>query len=107
MEIEYTPGVLSAAELQAALASAWADLQAEQEAADRLRAADVMGEPLNSVLSVRPAASGIDPLTVALIIAFAPTANHVVQSVWDELLLPRLRRNTGADSLGEERRRET
>ncbi len=107
MKIEYAPGVLSAAEVHAALGSIWSDLQADGDAADRLRAAGVLGEPLSAVITVRPAASGIDPLTVALIVAFAPTANHLAQSLWDELLLPRLRRDTGSDSLGEERRRET
>ena len=39
---------------------------------------------------------------IVILALFAPTLNHSLRTVWDDLLLPRIKRALGADALGDE-----
>lgn len=49
---------------------------------------------------VRVSGAGIDPITVALIVAFSPAVNEIAISVWKELILPRIRARHGRNAIG-------
>ena len=39
---------------------------------------------------------------IVIVALFAPTLNHSLRTVWDDLLLPRIKRRLGADALRDE-----
>jgi hypothetical protein len=48
--------------------------------------------------------AGVVPVVV-VIGSLAPAANHVLISLWDEVILPRIKRRLGGDALGDEQSR--
>jgi hypothetical protein len=49
---------------------------------------------------IREEGAGLDHTAVTLIVAFAPAVNHVAMTVWDDILLPWIRRRYGDDAVG-------
>jgi hypothetical protein len=39
---------------------------------------------------------------IVLVAIFAPAANHAIRTLWDDLILPRIKSRLGADAVGEE-----
>ena len=52
---------------------------------------------------MRAGTSGVDPTTAVLIVSLAPSANRIIQDLW-KVVLTRIRRRSGADAIGEEKR---
>jgi hypothetical protein len=107
----YSKGALSIEQIRTEISIFWHDfdtsnnaaLDAELQAAglDRRMFANVA---LESALTVQASASGADPTSVLIVVAFAPAANRMVKDLWTTVLLPRIRRRWGEDAIGDERR---
>jgi hypothetical protein len=110
-ELTYWRGQLSVERLQQEIAEYWTalevspELQSEATSAGLTRA--MLGEldPADAI-SIRVDSSGVDPATVALVVAFAPTANRVLKDLWTTVLLPRIRSRWGDDAVGNEIRHD-
>src|ERR1043166_8976573 len=63
--------------------------------AGELKAAAGGAKPVISISQT----AGIDPGTVAIVVAFAPLAVHIGKSLWDTVILPRLKDHFGGDAL--------
>ncbi len=103
-ESVYARGQLSVAELNREVASFWSELQVSDDLKARLAAHEVGADELlrlspAEAISITPASAGIDPGTVALIVAFAPSVNHALKSAWDNVILPWIRRRRGLDAI--------
>ena len=103
-EIEYVGATRTPAELRATIDVILAE-GSGHVGSESGRALDDWAA-LKTGIDVRVGGAGFDPMTVAVVVAFAPAANHVVTSLWDEVILPRLRRKLGDDALGRERKRK-
>jgi hypothetical protein len=58
---------------------------------------------VNGAIRVSADSSGADPLSVILIVAFAPTANKILKDLWRTAILPRIRKRWGEDAIGSEK----
>jgi hypothetical protein len=101
-EIEYVGAACTPAQLRAAIDEI---LTHGDEPGTESVATFASWRAQETKIDIRVAGEGFDPTTVAVVVAFAPAANHMVMSLWDDVILPRLRRKLGDDALGKERRR--
>jgi len=106
-ELTYTRGQLSAQQIEQEVALFWGELKASPElqaelAASGLETATLRDMESADAIRVRVDSSGVDPVSVSLIIMFAPTANRILKDVWTTALLPRIRRRWGDDAIGDE-----
>ena len=90
---------LSLADLNGELDQFWRDLHREDSVvyAEAVKAGiDLNGLPpiRSEALKASPSASGFDPATMAIIVAFAPVAAKVASDLWT-LLISRLKRKYG------------
>jgi hypothetical protein len=109
-EFFYARGELSVEQIQAEIARFWqdldnpgsAELKAELSARglDLTSLADVDAE---NAITVRAASSGVDPITAVLIVSLAPSANHIIKSLWETAVLPYIRKRRGEDAIGEKK----
>lgn len=107
--ITYSRGLLSAEQIQQEIANFWAELETSSELRAELASAGISDELLLSVnpsdaITVRVDSSGVDPVTVSLVIVFAPTANQALKDVWTTVVLPRIRRRWGDDAINDKSR---
>jgi hypothetical protein len=107
-ELVYGRGTRSADEVQREIEKFWTELDDSDELHKELVAAGIdidslpQDERADAIrISVRGA--GVDPLTVSLVIAFAPAANAVLTSLWKQVLLPRIRSRYGRDAIRDEK----
>jgi hypothetical protein len=110
----YSRGTLSTEQIRDEINIFWHDLEISEDSAleaelqaagfDRAMLANVDPE---SAITVQAGTSGADPISVLIIIAFAPTANRVMKDIWTTAVLPRIRRRWGEDAIGEERQSRT
>lgn len=106
-EVAYQQGELSAEQLREEIARFWADLKPGSAAQAQVDDAGLDSGVLDHVeptdaITVRVGSSGTDPVSVVLIIAFAPTANRALKDLWATVVLPRIRRRWGEDAIGRE-----
>ena len=104
--ITYSRGLLSAEQVQQEIAKFWAELETSSELQGELASAGISDELLRSInpsdaITVRVDSSGVDPVTVSLIITFAPTVNQALKDVWNTVLLPRIRRRWGDNAIND------
>ena len=109
-EFFYARGELSVEQIQAEIARFWqgldnpgsAELKAELSARglDLTSLADVDAE---NAITVRADSSGVDPTTAVLIVSLAPSANHIIKSLWETAVLPYIRKRRGEDAIGEKK----
>jgi len=110
-ELAYARGELSVDQVQAEIVRFWqaldnpdsSALDAELSAAGLSRAA-LVGVDRKKAITVRAGTSGTDPATVVLLVSLAPSANRIIKDLWATVVLPRIRRRCGDDSIGEEKR---
>ena len=105
-ELIYARGQLSVDSLQQEISRFWADVAKSPELQAELAAAGLnYAASDNAVfagqITVRPGSSGADPASVILIISFAPTANRVLKDIWADIILPRIKRRWGDNSVGD------
>jgi hypothetical protein len=108
-EITYGAGRITRDELRGELEAFWGELRTSGELREEVRAAEIdpdelLGLDPGTAVEVRQDGEPIGEV-VAIVIVFGPTINHVAQSLWDEVVLPWLRRRRGGDALGPERGR--
>jgi hypothetical protein len=110
-EFVYARGGRSVDQVQAETARFWqaldnpggSALEAGLSAAGLDRAA-LVGIDRKNAITVRAGTSGVDLTTAILIVTLAPSANRIIEGLWTEVLLPRIRQRWGDDAIGEEKR---
>lgn len=106
-ELLYRRGTRSADEVQREIDKFWAELDTDdlrKELADVGIDLDaVPAEERTSAIRVSVRGAGLDPLSVTLVVAFAPVANAVLLSLWRKVLLPRIRSRYGRDAIRDEK----
>jgi hypothetical protein len=103
-ERRYSGGSISDGDLRDEISKLWRELQTDsslrrQAEARNIDLAALAGLSSEEAIQVKTEGMGFDPATTALIVAFAPVAAKVVRDLWDNVLLPRIRRDKGADAL--------
>ena len=104
--IEYEAGTASAQELQEETAAFWRELSQSDELRGAVAAADLDLEEVQrldpeQLIKVEQQGEGFAP--VAILVVFAPAANHALSSLWDEVVVPWIRRRRGADAIGKQK----
>uniref|UniRef100_UPI003F4987B1 hypothetical protein n=1 Tax=Actinoplanes sp. CA-084688 TaxID=3239901 RepID=UPI003F4987B1 len=107
-ELLYGRGRRSAAEVQREIDTFWAEVDTDDELRKELANAgidldEVPADERAGAIRVGVHGAGVDPGSVALIVAFAPVANTVLVSLWKQVLLPRIRSRYGRDAIQDER----
>jgi len=107
-DLSYTRGTRSADEVQREIDSFWDLLGRDDRIREEVRNAGIdiseyIGTDFHDTIHVKAKGAGIDPATVALVVAFAPTANAIAVSLWKKVILPRIRHKYGRDAVGQER----
>jgi hypothetical protein len=103
-ELRYTYKNIDKAQLESKLDEFWGGLQQYLDLAAEARAQGVdleklHGKPRGEVITVRKEGEGFDPVTTALVVAFAPVAAKVTRDLWEKFVLPRILRDKGQDAL--------
>jgi hypothetical protein len=106
-ELIYAHGQLSVESLQHEISRFWADVAGDPELQAELVAAGLNYTASDNAvfageITVRPGSSGVDPMSVVLIVSFAPTANRVLKNIWADTILPRIKRRWGDNSVGDQ-----
>jgi hypothetical protein len=104
--IEYEPGTASVQELRGELEAFWLELAKSDELRREVTQAGLDPEKVQQLdpardIKVEKEGEGFAP--VAIIIVFAPAANHILSSLWDEVAVPWIRRRRGADAIGQKK----
>lgn len=107
-ELRYSRGLLSVEQIQQEITKFWAELETSQEIQAELAAEgisrDILPDNLKDAITVGVDSSGVDPVSVTLIIAFAPTGNRILKDVWNAVLLPRIRHRWGDNAINDKKR---
>jgi hypothetical protein len=103
-QIRYSYKNIDQSELEAKLDEFWVQLQQDSELAaearkQRIPLDDLRGKKRGDVITVAKEGEGFDPVTTALIVAFAPVAAKVARDLWTKLLFPRILKAKGKDAL--------
>jgi hypothetical protein len=111
-QLMYVRGTRSADEIQREVDKFWDELADDEELRTELASAGIDAPAVLALKSpdairVGVRGAGLDPTTVALVIAFAPVANEMLVSLWKEVLLPRIRSRYGRDAIQDEKPPET
>ncbi len=106
-ELIYAHGRLSVESLQDEISRFWADVAEDPELQAELVAAGLNYTASDNAvfagqITVRPESSGVDPVSVVLIVSFAPTANRVLKDIWADIILPRIKRRWGDNAVGDQ-----
>jgi hypothetical protein len=107
-ELLYSRGTRSAEEVQREIDSFWDSLESDDDLRKEVRNAGIDDAELEGLdrqeaISVSVRGAGLDPTLVSLVVAFAPTVNAVIVSLWKKVILPRIRRKYGRDAVGSEK----
>jgi len=99
-------GSLSAPDLDREVAEFWQELRVQDDLRSRAAELDIDVDSLlaltpDQAITITPDSAGLDPASIALIVAFAPTANHVIKSAWDNIIVPWIRKRRGKDAIGD------
>lgn len=102
----YRRGYLSADQVRHEINDFWTELETSQELQAELRSNGLTSDELSRLsktdaIAIQIGSSGIDPLSVSLIVMFAPAANRVLKDLWATVMLPRIRRRWGDDAIGD------
>jgi hypothetical protein len=105
--IRYSRGQLSAEQLEKEINEFWIESKSSSKLQTELTSAGLDDkmlehEDIYRSIAVRVGSSGVDPTSVSLIIAFAPTVNRIMKDVWTTIILPRIQRRWGDDAVGRE-----
>src|SRR5438552_12518786 len=107
-EIWYVRGTRSADEVQREIDEFWAEFAASEQLRKEVGEAGIDPADLarldpSTAIRTRVHGAGIGPDGVALVVAFAPIVNTAVISLWNKVILPRIRRRYGSDAIRPER----
>lgn len=94
--ITYRMGSLTSGELQAAVDEFLADI-----AEDELEGLRLVG-PEAARVRIHPHQSGLDAASASVLVVLMGTVHHVVTTLWDMVLLPRIRARYGTGAVGDE-----
>ena len=103
-EIRYSYKNIDQQQLESKLDELWRQIQEDSEIATEAEASgislsDVRGKLRREFITVTREGDGLDPVTTALIVAFAPVVAQVARDLWAKILLPRILRDKGRDAL--------
>jgi len=107
-ELLYARGTRSADEVQHEIDEFWAQLDGSEELRQELTNAGIDTAAVKELkrqdaIRIGVRGAGVDPMAVTLVVAFAPTANAVLVSLWEQVLLPRIRSRYGRDAVRDEK----
>jgi hypothetical protein len=107
-ELLYARGTRSADEIQHEIDQFWASLDGSEGLGKELTDAGIDLGAVSEVarrdaIRVDVRGAGVDPTAVTLVVAFAPTANAILISLWTQVLLPRIRDKFGRDAIRDEK----
>lgn len=103
-ELRYQRGDASAAQLQEVIDEVLEQLaEPDSEAANAARTARLQPVELSGIrVEVREGGQGAEPVSTTIVVGIAVAAGKkIVETLWDEIIWPRLRRRLGARALGE------
>jgi hypothetical protein len=103
-EIRYSYKGISQQELEAKLDEIWGQLKTDSDLATEARSQGIDLSALSSLpraeaITVRKEGKGFDPVTTALVVAFAPVVATIVKDLWQKIILPRITHDKGKDAL--------
>ena len=109
IELAYARGTSSREDIQDEIDSFLGSLADNDELRREVRDADIdiselPGVDRRNAIVVSAGASGFDPTSEALVVTIASVANATLVSLWERVLLPRIRRRYGGDAVGPEMR---
>jgi hypothetical protein len=104
LEIEYVGARRSPSDVSVAIDAIFQAAAEDPDTLDGLLPSEL--KTLREGIKVEQRSAGFDPATVALVVAFAPAACHILTSLWDKFILPRLQFDLGDDAIGRERKRK-
>ena len=78
------------------------DIEAELDRAWVEMLEDLKSRKRSDVVTLKQEGQGLDPITTAYLIAFAPVSAAVAKDIWMHFLLPRLKRKFGEDAVRED-----
>jgi hypothetical protein len=108
LDLTFARGDQGAEQLQAVIDEVLAELgDPSSEAADAARAADLNPDDVSgAAVEVREGGQGAEPLLTTIVVGIAIHAgSKIAESLWLEVLWPRLRRRLGTRAVGEARSR--
>src|SRR5206468_749057 len=93
---------ISIPELQKEVDQLWVQLKTDsrlQEDAKKagLDVSKLQPLDLKSAITLKQEGAGIEPATIAVVVAFAPVAGKVLSDLWTNVFLPRIKRKFGED----------
>jgi hypothetical protein len=104
MELQYNVQGISVADMLTEINALWDELLVSNS--DLHRRATQLGIDIDAItmpgteaIQVRRDGSGFDAATTAVIVSFSPVAAKVLSDLWSKLILPRLIRKNGDDSI--------
>jgi hypothetical protein len=105
-QISYKPGKANTGDIERELDALWVQLQKDESLREQARGLGidltvVDGRSRAEVLDVEQQGPGFDPATTAIVVAFAPVAARIVEDLWVEILLPKLKQILGEDAIGD------
>jgi hypothetical protein len=90
-------------EIANAVDEIWNDLKSDRDLRDDASTGGLDLKLIDAISSnpyeVKGAGQGLDPATIAVIVAFAPVAAEICRDVWRVVILPRLRQRFGQNSI--------
>ena len=102
LTLRYRPGAVSNDDLAAGISSVLSDLR--EPDSDLSRAASNLEVPASALhhatASVEQQGKGFGVDVILLITILAPAENHILKSLWDNVILPHIRSLLGADAVG-------
>jgi hypothetical protein len=101
--IRYSYKEVDQQQLESELDTLWQQLKEDDLAAEAraegIDLSSLAGYSRDQVITVTKEGHGFDPVTTALVVAFAPVAARVAKDLWTKILLPRILRNKGKNAL--------
>jgi|SRR5882672_3761464 len=103
--MRYKPLGLTVEDVDNELDQLWVELNkpgsllAEKALSDGIDVSQIKGQRRADFITVHSEGAGLDPATTAIVVAFAPVVAKILRDLWDRILLPRILRAYGGDSL--------
>lgn len=77
----------------------WDDPRMQQEAAAAGIDLSTITRIRTDVVTLRREGAGIDPVSTAIVVAFAPVIAKIARDIWERILLPKILQDKGKDTL--------
>jgi hypothetical protein len=108
---EYEYGTVSVEKLRSEIETFWQELPNSAELRQEVSEAGIEPAQVQELdpvtdIEITKEGEGFDPVTVTIVVAFAPAGVHILNSLWDEVIVPWIRRRGGGGAIGREKARK-